>query len=141
VSIIEKIKALEKKRQDLLNSLLQERPMMRGSFGKAYIRCGIKTCHCSKGSLHPYFRITWMQQSHGRTKTISKAEAPWFKMATTHYKGFRKTRRQIQGLEQQIRSCFDQLEYERIEKTKRQKGYSKTASLPGKRLRRTKTKK
>ena len=141
MSIIEKIKACEKKREVLLKYLLEDQPMMRGTFGSVFVRCGIKTCHCANGSLHPCLRITWMEQSQARTKSISKADAPWFRMVTTNYRGFRKTRRDIRKLEQQIRSCFDHLENEWIEKTKRQKGYSKAVSLPGKRLSRTKTEK
>jgi len=46
-NILQKIREKEKKRQDILSSLLDSDKMVRGSFCQIYVRCGKSSCWCA----------------------------------------------------------------------------------------------
>jgi len=123
MSILNKIKALQRQRSLLVEDLLKVRLMIRGTFGETYRRCGKSTCWCAKGKGHLYTRITWTENMQSKTKAIPKKDIDWIKKTTENYRRFRKLRQKIRNLDNQFKVLFDQFENEMIEKTKKLRNY------------------
>ena len=123
MSTIKKIKKLEQERSALVNELLKEQIMVRGTFGEVYRKCGKPTCWCVKGEGHPYIRISWSENAQSKTKAIPKKDATWIKKVTENYRNFRKLRHNLVILDKKFKSLLDQFENEMIKKSKKRKNY------------------
>jgi hypothetical protein len=119
MSIINQINEIEKKRRNLIKSLLKAKLMIRGKFGETTIKCGKPNCRCVSGQGHPYRRIYWTENSKPYTKTIHKKDVKWIKNATENYRKFRKSRQLLNAINEEFRKLLDQLENETISKTKK----------------------
>ncbi len=123
MSSIKNIKALEKKRQLLIEKIITTQEMIRGSFGTIYRKCGKPNCWCSQGNGHPATRITWTEKAKSKTKVIPKQDIIWIKSMTKNYRKFRKIRQEMRILEKELNNIIDDLEAEIVNKTKRLKDY------------------
>ena len=117
------MKKLEQERSALVNELLKEQIMVRGTFGEVYRKCGKPTCWCTKGEGHPYIRIAWSENARSKTKAIPKKDAPWIKKVTENYRNFRRLRHNLLILDKKFKTLLDQFENEMIEKSKKRKSY------------------
>ena len=120
-----RIQQLERQRQTLIEALLHTPPMIRGSFGTVYRKCGKPNCWCAQGTGHPLTRITWTQKARSRTQVIPAEDVAWIETMTHNYKRFRKNRQALRALERQINTVVDELEAKIVAVTKRQKAYLK----------------
>jgi hypothetical protein len=124
MSIEYKVKLFEKKRCLLMKELLEIRYMLRGTFRKAFRRCGKSTCWCATAKKgHPHDRINGMKDGKGFTKLIQKQDVTWVKEVTQAYKRFRKLRQQLRKLNEDQRLLINELEDSIIEKTKKLRSY------------------
>ena len=118
-----RILKLETKKAALVEELLKASPMLRGTFGVAYRKCGKSACWCAAGKGHPYSRITWSENAQSRTKTIPSQDTDWAQKLTENYRRFRKTRRTLRELEQDIKELLDQLEDQLVRNARKQRPY------------------
>lgn len=114
---------LQKEKVALVEELLKAPPMLRGTFGVAYRKCGKPTCWCAAGTGHPYSRITWSEGARSRTKNIPSQDTDWAKKLTENYRRFRKIRRTLRELEQDLKERLDQLEDQLVRKARKQRSY------------------
>jgi hypothetical protein len=125
MSTIKKLNYLEKQQSITLNKLQDIRCMIRGTYGKAYRRCGKPTCWCSnedsKG--HPSYRISWTNNAKSGTKAIPKEDIAWIKKMTKNYRRWRSLRTKLRKLEQDLKNLLDKLEDEVIRKTEKLREY------------------
>jgi len=127
VSIIKKLKEIEKQRTIVLNDLQSIRFMIRGSYGKSYRRCGKPTCWCAKNNKknlgHPSYRISWTKNSKSKTKAIPKEDIEWIKEMTLNYRRYRNLRTKLRELDHELKILHDKLEEEVIEMTEKLRDY------------------
>lgn len=117
------IQQLDQQHQALVKELLNTEPMIRGSFGLAYRKCGKPSCWCAEGTGHPVKRITWTEQTRSRTQAIPADEVAWVEAMTDNYKRFRKNRQALRALERKLNAALDDFEAKTVAKTKRRKEY------------------
>ena len=118
-----RILKLQKEKAAFVEELLKTSPMLRGTFGVAYRKCGKPTCWCAAGKGHPYSRITWSEGARSRTKNIPSQDTDWAQKLTENYRRFRKTRRTLRELEQDLKELFDQLEDQLVRSARKQRPY------------------
>lgn len=123
MSTPKRILKLQKQIAILVEQLLKAAPMLRGTFGVAYRKCGKSTCYCAAGKGHPYSRITWSEEARSRTKTIPSQDTAWAQKLTENYRRFRKTRRTLREFEQDLKALLDQLEDQLVRKARKQRPY------------------
>ena len=124
MSTLKQIKALEKKRDRVLEKILSAKLMISGSYKKVYCRCGKKNCWCCNGKGHPYRRITWSEEGQSRTKSISEKNTGWIKEVTQNYRNFKEGQKQIKKYEEQLKKLLDKHSKEIIVKTRMKKEYN-----------------
>ena len=120
-----RIKQLERQRQALIQELLKSKPMIRGSFGTAYRKCGKPNCWCAEGVGHPVNRITWTENARSRTKAIPAKDTRWVATRAENYKCFRKNRRSLRALDKELNREIDELAAQLVDDTRQQKDYLK----------------
>jgi Mg2+ and Co2+ transporter CorA len=136
---IKKIKTLEKSISQALEEMLSIKKMLPGSYNKVYCRCGKRNCWCygeAEGKSkdkdkdkdkdkagHPFRRITWMEKGVSKTKAIPEKDVDWIKEVTENYRKFRKKRKEIQKLEENIRRLLEDYRTHIVKKTRRLKEY------------------
>jgi hypothetical protein len=129
--MINRIKKLEILRSQMIKEMLRIQTMLPGSFNKGFCRCGKMNCWCygkdkSKGkdkAGHPYKRITWSEKGVGKTKAIPANDVDWIKEVTENYRNFRKKRKEIQRLEENIRRLLDDYRKDIVKKTRKLREY------------------
>ena len=108
--------------------------MLPGSYNKVYCRCGKRNCWCygevegkkdkdKDKPAHPFRRITWMEKGVSKTKTIPEKDVDWIKQVTENYRKFRKKRKEIQKLQENIRRLLEDYRMHIVKKTRRLKEY------------------
>lgn len=132
---IKKIKILEKLISQVLEEMLSIKKMLPGSYNKVYCKCGKRNCWCygeAEGKSkskdkdkagHPFRRITWMEKGVSKTKAIPEKDVDWIKEVTENYRKFRKKRKEIQKLEENIRRLLEDYRTHIVKKTRRLKEY------------------
>jgi hypothetical protein len=136
---IKNIKILEKSISQALEEMLSIKKMLPGSYNKVYCKCGKRNCWCygeAEGKSkdkdkdkdkdkagHPFRRITWMEKGVSKTKAIPEKDVDWIKEVTENYRKFRKKRKEIQKLEENIRRLLEDYRTHIVKKTRRLKEY------------------
>ena len=123
MSTLQRIKNLQRRRDQLLNEALAFRLMIPGAFKVVYRKCGKPNCWCHDQPGHPLRRITWSEQGVSRTKAIPEQDVDWIKSATGSYREFRRKRREIQKLDKRLKALLDAHEKEVVEKSRRSRDY------------------
>jgi len=122
MSIRKEIKKAEEKRLEILATLLHVKSMIRGTFGKVHRKCGKPTCKCNEGKGHLSIRISWTEESVSKTKAISKDDEAWTIFMTSQYKQFRKARKNLREINEQINKLINKLEEEIVIATNKERG-------------------
>ena len=123
MSTFERIKELQKRRNQLLKKILDFRLMIPGSFKEVYRKCGKQNCWCHDQPGHLLRRITWSEQGVSRSKAISEHDVDWIKSATRNYRDFRRKRREIQELNKILKALLDDHEKDIVKKSRLLKDY------------------
>lgn len=119
-----KIRNAEKKRQSIISALLDVSSMVRGSYALVHTKCGRRNCWCSQEKEgHPHSRITWSEQGQSVTRKVPSEDIDWIQEVTSNYKDFRRLRRELLQLENQIRRLLDAYESEVVRKTRKGRAY------------------
>ena len=96
--------------------------MVRGSFSRVSTRCGKSTCWCAESEKgHMHNRITWSHQGRMRTRKVPQEQVDRVKGLTETYRAYKKRRRELATLYQQIIETIIQLE-SAAEQSTRQSG-------------------
>lgn len=121
--ILEKIKKIEKQRQDLVVRLVEPRKMVRGTFCQIYVKCGKNNCWCKEGKGHPHRRMSISEGGKSHQRAVPKEEYAWIEEMTNQFREFRQLRREIVKLEKAMKNLLDKYEEEVVRKTKKGKIY------------------
>jgi hypothetical protein len=124
MSTLRQIKALEKKRADLLSKILSMPLMVPGSYGRVYCRCGRPNCWCSSGKGHPYSRIVFSEGGRSKTKSISEGNVGWIKKVTKNYRDFKEGIKKIKEYDSLLLELLGKYLKEIIMQTRDKKEYN-----------------
>lgn len=118
--IRKKIQSLLKHQEQMLERLLKNPPMLRGTFSQVQTRCGKPNCWCAHSSQgHPHTRITWSQDGKLRTRKVPPDQIEQINQLTRNYRQFRSLRRKIAALQTEMRTLLDDLEREQVEEARK----------------------
>jgi hypothetical protein len=123
MSTLDRIKDIQKRRNQLLKQMLAYSLMIPGAFKEVYRKCGKHNCWCHDQPGHLLRRITWSEQGVSRSKAIPEKDVNWIKSATRNYREFRSKRREIQDLDKSLKVLLDVHEKEVVKKSRLSKDY------------------
>ena len=123
MSTLERIKQLQKRRNQLFRKLLAFGLMIPGAFKEVYRKCGKQNCWCHEKPGHLLRRITWSEQGLSKSKAIPEQDLVWIKSATQSYRDFRSKRREILQLEKTLKDLLDVYEKEIVKKSRQLRDY------------------
>lgn len=123
MSTLDRIKDIQKRRNQLLKQMLTYSLMIPGAFKEVYRKCGKYNCWCHDQPGHLLRRITWSEQGVSRSKAIPEKDVDWIKSATRNYREFRSKRREIQDLDKSLKVLLDVHEKEVVKKSRLSKDY------------------
>lgn len=115
--ILRQLKKIEKRRENILIKLLSQKEMVRGTFCRIYVKCGKKGCKCCKGELHPHDRMSWRDQGKSFSRAVPKDDHEWITEMTNCFREFRKAKRELVKLHNQIQELVDQYERAVVDQT------------------------
>ena len=121
--IFEKIKKTEKKRQDMISTILKEKEIVRGSFCEIHVKCGKKNCHCYSGQGHSHKRMSLRENGISFSRAVPREDYEWIQKMTDNFREYRNMRRQLVKLEDEIQELLDQLENEIVNRCRIGKSY------------------
>lgn len=121
--ILKKIKIKEKHFQEVLSKLFELKSMVWGSFCLIHVKCGNKYCQCKDGKLHPHRRMSWREGGRGLSRAVPKEDYSWIEEMTENYREFKKLRRELRSLEEEIDVLLDAYEEIVVKKTRKGKPY------------------
>jgi len=103
------IKQVTKRIAQLVETLVEMNPMVRGSFSTVHRRCGKPTCWCAgPGQMgHESTRITWTENGTSRTRTLREEDRDRLRKETETYRRYRLGRRQIRAEESLLEELLD----------------------------------
>jgi hypothetical protein len=105
---------------DLLKQLLGEPLILRGSFHQVHTRCGKATCWCATAPQgHAHLRLTWSEAGQLMTRKVPEAEAQTVRQLTKNFRIFKKQRRRLVSLGNQIENHLNQYEKARIQEVRK----------------------
>lgn len=121
---LKQINALQIKRSRLLETLLNPPPMIRGSFGTHYVKCGGVNCKCTRGELHPYNRITWSENGRQQSRVVHVKDINWIKEMTQNYRQYKKVKKELEKVDARLKEMLTRFEVETVEATRKMRGFS-----------------
>ena len=111
---------LVSRRSQLLDQLLEIRPILRGSFGRIHTRCGKPNCWCAQSDKgHPHARLTWSESGKMMTRKVPAEHTDEIVGLTQSYRKFRSLRRKFLALEEKILLQLDQYEKSLVTQARR----------------------
>lgn len=117
MSTIKQIKQMERKRAELLESILGITEMIGGSFSTVYRKCGKPNCWCVNGRGHPVDRIVFVKRSRSKTTVVPKEDVLWVRSAAENRREFRRRRRELRAVEKAVYEKIKELEAEIINRS------------------------
>jgi hypothetical protein len=119
---ISHLNSLERKRAALLQRMLEMALIIPGAYKVVHRKCGKPNCWCqTEGKGHPLKRITWTEKGIARSKAVADEDIEWVLLATENYRLFRLAYSELQDVQNQIQETLDKIEWEKIEKTRKEK--------------------
>jgi hypothetical protein len=99
----------------LVESMISDKPVVRGSVYELRRKCGKPGCKCAKGELHP--RMVLSASEGGRTKmrAIPRGRYAEVKIRVRRYQQFRKARARLGEIYRKMLSIIDEMEAMRTE--------------------------
>ena len=105
----QKLRDLQGDRRRRLRIFNHHHPLIAGSYGEFFIRCGQPTCHCHKEGGHFATRLSRWIDGKLKSQIVKVADRSWVKEASDHYKLHKATLRDIQKLNLKEASFIKQL--------------------------------
>jgi transcription initiation factor TFIID subunit TAF12 len=98
--------------QQLVESLLEIRELLKGSVYQLKTRCGKPSCHCAApDSLrHATPVLSWSHQGKTQLRAVAVKDLDRFRRLTDNYRQFRQTRAALVKLHHQLLTTIDRLE-------------------------------
>lgn len=121
--IYKKILEIEKERRDLIEKLFQIKEMVQGSFCLIHVKCGRSYCQCNQGKLHPHYRMSMRRNGKQISRAVPKKKHAWITEVTENYREYRKIRKMLSAMDDEINELVDAYAKELVQKSSKGKRY------------------
>ena len=103
---------LRDQHQQLLDTLLQVRQLLKGSVYELNTRCGKPSCHCAApdGARHRTPVLSWSHRGKTQLRSLPAKEVDRIRRLTENYRQFRQGRAALVKLHRRILTTIDRLE-------------------------------
>lgn len=126
-----KIQRIRDRQAAALEEMLASPPLLRGSLVHVTTRCGKPTCWCAGGaSGHAHTRLNWSQDGRMTTRKVPAEEVERILTLTGNYRRFRRLRREIIRLQQDLHDAVLAFETALVEQTRRPLTYLAISPKP-----------
>jgi len=109
---------------ELVQSLLSDKPLIKGSVYELKRKCGKAVCKCSKGELHSRVVLSASEKGRTRLRVIPDGLLAEVQIKVKRYKKLRHTRSQLGEVHKKMISIIDQMETMRRQEMNTQNGSS-----------------
>lgn len=114
------IKQVTRRIMGIVDTLIQTKSMVKGSFSTVYRKCGKPNCWCAKPGEkgHAATRITWNEKGNSRTQTVKETDRERLFNATESYRHYRQGRRKLRMEENRLEELLDKHEMASVKNIK-----------------------
>ena len=102
----------------LSQTLLSDKPLMRGTLYELRRKCGKPACKCGAGHLHSTMVVVTSEEGRKKLRVVAKGDLVETKIKTDRYRKLRRARAELVKLIGQIVRVIDQMEALRREEKK-----------------------
>ena len=95
---------------ELVQSLLSDKPMIKGSVYELKRKCGKSGCKCTKGALHSCMVLSASEKGRTRLKVIPDGLLAEVQIKVKRYKKLRHTRARLGEVHKKMLTIIDQME-------------------------------
>lgn len=106
LTIIRKIRKLERERGRILKGLLVPNPLVIGSLSKVRRTCGKPNCRCAERPSHEVWTLATSRQAHRRCQVVRQADVDAVQERLVIYKDFRAALRRLEAIQNEERSLL-----------------------------------
>lgn len=93
-----KILKLEQDRKKRLESILEDSPLIEGSYSEILVKCGHPGCHCEKKPIHLVARLGLREDGKIKNKVIRVDDREEVKKLTARYKEQKQALKELEQL-------------------------------------------
>jgi hypothetical protein len=108
--IRQSLSQLAKEVQALLPTLMDRRPMIKGTVYEQRRKCGKPTCYCASGEPHRSMMLSRSEQGRTKLMKVPDGELKDFQVLTERYQKFRRARARLGQIYKEMIGLIDQLE-------------------------------
>lgn len=99
--------------QGLLPTLVDRRPMIKGTVYEQRRKCGKPNCSCADGEPHRSMVLSRSENGRTKLKTIPSGHLKDFQVLTERYQKFRRARARLGQISKMMIKLIDELEESR----------------------------
>jgi hypothetical protein len=96
--IIRQVRRLQQERARLLEDLLADRPLLKGSLSRVKRTCGKATCHCAEAPAHQVWVLATTRDRRRRCQVVRLPDVPKVQERLAIYKDFRRGLRRLYAI-------------------------------------------
>jgi hypothetical protein len=96
--------------QSLLPTLMDRRPIIKGTVYEQRRKCGKPTCYCASGEPHSSMMLSRSERGRTKLMKVPDGELKDFQVLTKRYQKFRRARARLGQIYKEMIGLIDQLE-------------------------------
>jgi hypothetical protein len=97
-TIVRKVRRVQEERARLLEALLTDRPLLKGSLSRVKRTCGKATCHCAEAPAHQVWVLATTHDRRRRCQVVRLPDVSAVQGRLAIYKKFRRRLRQLEAI-------------------------------------------
>ena len=103
---LQTLRRLEKRRREVMDRLLVNSPLVRGTLTHTHQRCGKPTCHCATKPSHPVWRLATSRGGHQRCQLVRQDDVEWVADHVRRYKDLRADQRALEAIHMEEKAAL-----------------------------------
>ena len=115
--VSDRLRRLELRRRAVLDHLLENEPLVRGSLTKVLQRCGKPSCHCAKKPAHLTWRLMTSRNAKQRCQLVRQDDVERIQALVQNSKAFADGLREIENIQREQKDLL------RVIREQRDQGY------------------
>lgn len=109
LQIVRRLRQLQQERSRLLDALLVDEPLLRGSLSLVKRTCGKPNCHCAEAPAHEVWVLASTRDNQRRCQVVRQADVDLMRLRLQTYKNFRTAFRRIQAIARKEKALLNGL--------------------------------
>ena len=115
LALLSRIRRLEQRRAELLESLLVPEPFLKASLSLVHRTCGKPNCHCARKPGHPAWVLATGSGAQRRCQVVRQADREAVRERVEAYRGFRAAMRELEAIADEEKNLLKGLMEQRHE--------------------------